>query len=393
MTPPNNSSGKQPGVNSSSSGSVNAGTGRGGRSRNPGKGNGSGRGSVSNKRRASFWDPIYDPQFRGTSAKFDWDTSNVTGIKYSECTADALKSAMENAGKVRWTLKGIKFENCDFRGDFNSLALSFNECQFENCDFGSANWVNVKFSGCKFSRASLSLATFDKCQFIDCSWFEIGFSGTETKLFETTISNPWKFIMSAYTNTDKNVLDQRGGGAAPAYQIMRLEETKVKVARVVLSNSEKSGDDKVYYEAVKTYLIQSLVSRRTRASYDIRTHPKMWERIRAIGTYSLSKIELGILRLSGLINAWGYSLARPALVGLLIILLFSGIYKITGISCNQKLAIMTSFDVSLLVGYTKHASEESTWAAQVIYGVNALAGLWWYAIFVPTVINRISRVR
>ncbi len=207
--------------------------------------------------------------------------------------------------------------------------------------------------------------------------------------------------MSAYTNTDKDVLEQRGN-TTPAYQTMRLEETKVKIARVILSNCEGNGDDSVYYDAVKTYLTQSLISRQTRALYEMRTSKALWRRLRSTGAFLLSAMELSILRLSGAINAWGFSLARPALVGLAIILLFAVIYRLTGItcdgdgivmSCTNKLAIMTSFDVSLLVGYTKHASEKTSWLAQLVYGCNALIGLWWYAVFVPTVINRISRVR
>lgn len=348
--------------------------------------------TVRRKRRESYWDPLFNPSFKGTNDRFDWNTKNVTGVQYSLCEAESLIDIMSSKLTSRWSMKNFKFSNCDFQGNFTTMDLSFTGCEFINTDLGYSNWKNIKFSRCKFIRTSLTLATFEQCQFIDCSWEEIGISGTETKLFDTTISNPWDFVLSAYTNTDKDVLKQHGN-TNPAHQIMRLEETKVKLSRAILSSSERNSDDLVYYEAVKTYLTQSLHSRRVRAAYDRDTTKSTATKLKSIWIIALLDTESTILKLSGSINAWGYSLARPALVGFALICIFALIYFLTGISSTAKLAAMTSFDVTLLVGYTKHASEQSTWPAQIVYGVNALLGLWWYAIFVPTVINRISRVR
>jgi len=174
---------------------------------------------------------------------------------------------------------------------------------------------------------------------------------------------------------------------------MRLEETKVKLARSVLSASERNADDVVYYEAVKTYLTQALKARKARATYDRDTTNST--RVRALSSWKsfLADGELIILNASGAINAWGFSLARAALVGVALIIAFMAIYFALGITDSGWLALMMSFDVTLLVGYTKHATEQSSWLAQFLYALNALLGLWWYAIFVPTVINRISRVR
>lgn len=356
---------------------------------------------VSKKRKSSYWDPLYSNNFRGIDSVFDWNTSNVTGIAYSACNAEVLLSFVADKKLTRWSVKGFSFKKCDFSGNFAAIDLSFSSCQFFECDLGSATWKGAKFSDCKFSCVSLSLATFEQCQFIDCTWSEIGMSGTETKFFDSIISNPWNFIMSAYTNTDADILRQLGS-TTPAHQKMRLEETKVKVARAILSNSERNGDDNVYYEAVRTYLTQSLVARRQRARFIFSSNEKLLKKFSSLWKFSQASLELYILRISGAINAWGYSLARPALVGLLMIALFAAIYKTTGVTCGMtdaveactwKLSFMTSFDVSLLIGYTKHAAEKTKWLPQVIYGINALFGLWWYAIFVPTVINRISRVR
>lgn len=316
----------------------------------------------------------------------------VTGVRNSLCSSDKLVEAMTQKSASRWSIRNFKFQSCDFQGNFTTVDLAFSECEFVDTDLGLSIWKNIKFSKCAFIRSSLTLATFEQCQFIDCTWREIGISGTETKLFETTISNPWDFINSAYTNTNKDVLKQRGD-TSPAHQLMRLEETKVKLARSVLSASERNADDVVYYEAVKTYLTQALKARKARAIYDKSTADSTKVRALSYWKLLLANGELIILNASGTINAWGFSLARAGLVGVALIIVFMAIYFAFGIANSVWLALMMSFDVTLLVGYTKHATEKSSWLAQSIYALNALLGLWWYAIFVPTVINRISRVR
>ncbi|WP_196482868.1 hypothetical protein [Burkholderia stagnalis] len=348
--------------------------------------------TVRKKRRSSFWDPLFDPNFKGTNNVFDWMTGTVTGVRNSLCSSDKLVETMAQKSASRWSIRNFKFQSCDFQGSFTTMDLSFNECEFVDADLGLSIWKNIKFSKCTFIRCSFTLATFEQCQFIECTWKDIGISGTETKLFETTISNPWDFINSAYTNTNKEVLKQRGD-TNPAHQLMRLEETKVKLARSVLSASERNADDVVYYEAVKTYLTQALKARKVRATYDRDTTDSTKVRLLSSWKSLLADGELIILNASGTINAWGFSLARSALVGVALIIAFMAIYYTLGIANSGWLALMMSFDVTLLVGYTKHATENSIWLAQFLYALNALLGLWWYAIFVPTVINRISRVR
>lgn len=348
--------------------------------------------AVRKKRRSSFWDPLFDPNFRGTTNLFDWTTEAVTGVRNSLCSSDKLVETMTQKSAPRWSIRNFKFQTCDFQGNFTSADLSFSECEFVDTDFGLSTWKNIKFSKCTFIRSSFTLATFEQCQFIDCIWRDIGISGTETKLFETTISNPWNFINSAYTNTNKDVLKQRGD-TNPAHQLMRLEETKVKLARSILSASERNADDVVYYEAVKTYLTQALKAKKARATYDRDTTDSAKVKLLSSWNSLLADGELIILNASGTINAWGFSLARAALVGIAVIIAFMAIYFAFGIADSGWLALMMSFDVTLLVGYTKHATKELNWLAQLLYAFNALLGLWWYAIFVPTVINRISRVR
>lgn len=356
---------------------------------------------IANTRRKNYWEPIYSTEYISPEGSFSWDTKIQDGVKDCTCTADALGAIMKAHNKEKWVLRGISFTRCDFSGSFSFEQIVFTGCKFEACDFGNSNWNNAKFSNCKFSRCSLTQTTFDKCQFNDCSWFEISFSGTETRIFNTFISNPGEFISAGYTNLNADQYP-KGQNVTVAYQKMRLEETKAKVARFILRNNEQNGDDASYYKAIESYLLQTVKSRRESKIYEIGLKNKWYH------TLPLAKIahalwydfEIFILRISGSINGWGSSIAKPFFVGLALMMLFALTYYLlepqntTAVLFYQIInALIKSFDITLLFGYTKHASNQSAICIQIIFGINALFGLWWYSILVPTVINRISRVR
>lgn len=340
------------------------------------------------KRTRNFWEPIFDPSFSGPISNFDWDTRASTGVKNSLCGSEELDKIMNSTSATRWAIKNFEFQSCDFIGYF-TRGLTFSGCKFNNCDFGSTTWKNVKFNNCLFEKCSLTLTTFEQCQFINCNWNEIGVSGTETKIYDSVISNPLAFIGAAYTNLDKEILRQQGN-TTPEFQKMRLEETKAKLSRTILLNNEQHGDDSMYYEGIKTYLTQSLRAKKERAKYEQTSKNK--PAINRIITL-LCEIENIVLRASGAVNGWGGSLARPALLGLFLVIFFAIIYYFEDKNLGAKLATIKSFDITLLIGYTKHATSSSEWIDQFLYAINALVGLWWYAVFVPTVINRVCRVR
>lgn len=91
--------------------------------------------------------------------------------------------------------------------------------------------------------------------------------------------------------------------------------------------------------------------------------------------------------------AGGASIGLPAFVGLALIIGFAALYRALEIQPSFSRALMASFDITTLVGYTKHSATSSPSTTQIFYALNMVLSLWWYAIFVPTVINRISRVR
>ncbi|CAN0622107.1 conserved membrane protein of unknown function [Burkholderia multivorans] len=341
---------------------------------------------VRGKRSKNFWEPIFNPTKPPPVGIHDWDASGKTGVTDLLCRSRELEVRMEHRGQTRWPVNSFSFTDCDFEGKF--VNVIFKNCTFIGCDFGSCAWENAKFSNCIFKKCSLTVCTFAQSQFIGCEWDKIGISGTETKFFDTSVSNPLEFISAGYTNTDPGVLAQNNKDAT--YQLMRLEETKTKVARLILSNNERSGDDGTYYKSIEAYLRQIIKSKLSNCKYSIKNRVKLWVNIPALLIFYAESF---FLRISGAVNNWGASVARPALVGIFIGFVFTFWYRYFGMTPSLKVAAMKSFDVTLLFGYTKHAQIGNCFFEQISYAANAFFGLWWYAIFVPTIINRISRVR
>lgn len=341
------------------------------------------------KRLRSYWEPIYDPNDGEGFPYCDWDFTHKTGANHSTCRAEELwKSRTSNRG---FKFQRNSFVQCDFAGDFTVRRVVFVNCVFERCDFGFSKWKGAKFTKCRFIQCSFSMATFEASEFRDCDWEKIYFSGNETNLAGTIITNPSQFIQAAWTNLDKDVLSSKQTN--PRHQKMRLEETKAVVSKAVFNNLSTSGDDDSYYEAIKIYLNQSSKAKISLAWYKITSHKSAATKVWCFILLLIYALELMILNVFGHINKWGSSIARPALLGMVLMLAFSVIYYAAGVRNSFWSSLMASVDITLLIGYTKHAARGVPQLHQALFTINMLIGLVWYAVFVPTVINRVSRVR
>jgi hypothetical protein len=159
----------------------------------------------------------------------------------------------------------------------------------------------------------------------------------------------------------------------------------------VLLNLQALSDDRAYYAGVKTYARQTLIARISEATY---TGSKESSRIRKVSRQILAgalRLELHFLSASGLVNEWGRSIGRALLVGAAIVLGFFILYVIADAHVTGS-NFLAAIEITLLFGYTKYALLNSPLWLQVTECLNALLGLWWYAVLVPTVVNRISRV-
>lgn len=337
-----------------------------------------------NKRQNAYWDSIYkkgNPQ-----QEHDWDFRNNVGPQDLLFMPRPLLQAVQGRSSKRYSVKEINFNSCDFFGDFSSIEIVFTKCRFSFVDFGGSVFKSAKFSECVFDACSLTLTEFHGCQFYGCTWNKITISGTETKFTETLITNPDKFIKAAYTNTDKGVLDRFGKSVS--YQLMRLGNTKTKIARSIFVNSDSYGDEDAYYVGLKTYINTSTLSKVRECFYNARHGKNIISNAAKLIAHFL---EYTIVNISASINSWGRSIVRPSFIGLAVMTGF-GVYYGCGLEQPNILkGLMQGFDITFLVGYTKHASTESPIERQAVYALNAFIGLWWYAILVPTVINRLSR--
>lgn len=341
-----------------------------------------------NKRSTNYWDILYKPGDKPITEVYSWNIENSNGPRNSICpSASRLK------------VEGATFSNCDFEGVFAKLV--FTDCNFIGCDF-AAQWKYVKFNGCSFTDCSFTMTTFRNCKFSGSSWRNISVSGSETRFEYTVITNPIDFIGSTYTNLNDEIL--KNNNKSSSYQKYRHEHTKAKLSRRLFVNSQAASDESIYYQCVRLYLTQAIESKRFAVKHQLDNGGVGFLK----GLYLRSKlavfsVERKIINASGWVNGWGGSLVRPAFLGVMIVLLFSVIYNLElnwsavvgggGFFEHYWQALVMAVDVTFLFGYTKHLQVSTELPVQFTGIINALLGLWWYAIFVPTVINRICRVK
>lgn len=341
------------------------------------------------KRRKSYWEPVFSPgSFTEPFPLFDWNTKNVIALKDSLCRSNEL--AIKATNLQRYTIRSTTFQTCDFDGTFNFTKLTFDKCIFTNCDFMDSKWENTKFTNCTFEISSLSTVAFINCQFIECNWKNIGISSNEMYFENCQLSNPNKFISAAYTNLDKNILQQKN--TTPEHQKFRLEGTKAKVARLLLINLEEQGDDDSFYDAVKTHTIQTIISKIEKQKYNAFFNPTTPSIVKSHTLRAGYFLELITLKISGNINGWGGNIGRSLIFGIAVIIVFWWFYFSTGIAPEFHQAGLAALEITLLIGYTKYTTLSTSLFTQSIFALNMILGLWWYGIFVPTVVNRINRL-
>ncbi len=342
------------------------------------------------RRTASFWEPIFDSEEENPFPPHAWNFEHTGAPTHVTFTGSDLSSAMEAGGRPYFS--EIRFVKCDFSGifDLSPREIVFRHCYFVGCDFGLSTWKRAKFSNCSFDLSSLSQTQWIECDFRACTWNKIGMSGNETVFTSTTITNPGTFIRSAYTNLEQVVLAHRGIRAD--YQKMRLESTKATVARALSRMYVDYGDERAFYDALRTSSNQSTRAHIFETFYRLKTGD-LGERCKAAPILAFDLVDWAILNVAGAVNAWGMSIARPALIGLAIIFVFSSLYAVSDSSLRWPMAFIKAVEVTLLIGYTNHSGPSVSFGIHCLVLVNMLAGLLWYVVFIPTLVNRISRVR
>ncbi len=337
-------------------------------------------GGKRTRRTRSYWEPIYNPQ---DYQDFPHGELNVnhTGCKHSTIDFESLLQQRKISAET--------FDTCDFAGLFTGIVLT--DCSFVLCDFGLSTWKYGKFSRCSFAKCSFTQASFINCDFRDCKWIEISMAGNETNLQMTTISNPCEFIEAAYTNLNESTL--KAVNAPIFYQKVRLQRTKANVARKLLNALATKGEESWYYEAIKIYTLTQFRACQLECALHFVNSKNLADRlywaVATAGYFSERKI-VGFL---GFFNRWGASLFWPCFMGLFISVIFATIYRGSGISHTWPDALLSSAEITLVAGYTKHAMTCQKLFVQLVYFANMILGVFWLATVVPTLITRISRVR
>lgn len=342
------------------------------------------------RRTASYWEPIFAPDLQSAFPLHDWNFAHTAAPRHVTLRDEELKARISSGTPPRFDK--IRFVECDFLGLFDIFPreIVFNQCEFEKCDFGLSTWRRAKFSKCKFIRTSFSQTNFRECDFRSCDWKEIGLSGNATDISGTIITNPSSFVGAAFTNTDDEILKTHKTSAA--YQSMRLESTKATVARGLARMLQNIGDEAAYYDAVRASSNQSSMARLHEAYFDL-THAGFLRRVASIFRLLGYSLELIVLNAAGVVNAWGRSISRPFLIGAAIIAVYALAYFNVDKPPSWSAAVIKSTEVTLLVGYTNHSQATLALGPHLLVLSNMLIGLLWYVVFIPTLVNRISRIR
>ncbi|ATM93976.1 Uncharacterised protein [Yersinia frederiksenii] len=333
---------------------------------------------------SNYWDVIYDPLIELS----DFVCMSFDDLKHNTGPCLGLFDLATVVDNIK-IVKDTNFKECDFYGELNVTKLNFKKCTFKKVSFGYSFFKNTKFQNCIFEKCSLAMAKFENCQFNDCEFTDTSFSGNET-IFENTQINSEVLIKSGYTNLDESVLKEKGTTAE--YQTSRFETTKAKMARMVLNSLSSTADDDLYYNSVKIYLISRTRARIYKYKYNAGNEDGLFKKIYSRFKMVATKFELLILCVSGFVNNWGNGLFRALMVGLLLILAFC-IYYYSYFGTTVLGSLIKSIDITFLAGYTKHVTKETATSQQCVMLLNMCLGLWWYAIIIPTLINRICSTR
>lgn len=340
------------------------------------------------RRKNSYWEPIFDESIEGPFCEGTWDFANQTGPKRL-----VFRPAESQTKTV--IVETVKFDEVDFEGEF-SYRIIFKNCTFEKCDFASSTFERAKFTGCSFIQSTFSLCYMNDCELRDCTFDRIGFSGNETILEKTLITNPSSFISGGKPN-----LDYLPAGKTAFEQTLRFEVTRSTLARSLMFTLANEGSEANYYDGVKT---STLLDCRAKMATNLLDLRKAWVKPRislparfwrsftnTLGLFG-ALLDFVVLWIFGLVNSWGSSVARPVFIGLCLILAFAYYYSYAE-GMSMKLSSEKAAEILLLFGYTKHSVLNVSDNNQVVQFSNAVVGVLWYVVTIPTIVNKLTRVR
>lgn len=311
--------------------------------------------------------------------------------------------------------------------------ITIKDCKFYKCYFSFSVFNDVNFINCRFESCSFAQSKFFRCIFdSSCTFFGMSISGGKTKFIRTEIDaiklfnkihKPFESKVDYYKDKDINK------------ENYLLARSVVKLSRNILESNQACSNDDLYYSSLKNLYLGKLKERKLynlKKISDIKdnvkrkkiecNHREDKERLYSfknkckIILLNLKKpafvLEEKIIKTFGFMNSWGGSLQRLFLIGFSILIAYCFIYmymdngSVYYVSDNSGAtlihtkdwyyfisSLIKSFDVTFLAGYTKHISNSDGLLKQCVLLSNMLVGLFWYAVAIPSLINKISVTR
>jgi hypothetical protein len=331
--------------------------------------------------RGNYWEVTYKESispFESWRLVKASDLATETGKANVEVTADLGTRAVN--------LKNKMFEICDFN-HFNLDDSSFVGCSFVDCRFIKSDFHKVKFSKCRFEKCHFLNVTFQGCLFLDSTFSKISASAEQLHFVRSSIS-AGEFVDALVTN-----LDALPEGIEPEYQTHRLLSTKAKIAGAILLSLRDEPDPEKLSDANRCFEIA--LQRRQIAEARWTETEKVGQLVKRRRLYRSTAVPLrmtalGIMRMAGFFTDWGRSPIKSVwfLVG--AVLVFSGVYSLL---FDQEFlaALLRALDCTFVFGYTKYQLGVKPKAIDYVMFANAFFGLWWYALLVPALSNRLFR--
>ncbi|MDD9245462.1 pentapeptide repeat-containing protein [Enterobacter soli] len=393
--------------------------------------------SARKHRKENFWDVCYNIS---TPALTNSVISDYFGTRSTLHTVDEKNISIEKediksnkaAPDKNLLVEKVNFERCDFSGNNGGKKITFQDCIFHECYFSFSEFNDTTFKNCNFESCSFSQSKFFRCVFDPrCDFYRISLSGG-TISFENTEINATKFFKYVY----EPYIEQREVYASKNkkehVEKYLLSKSIVKLSRKILASNQSCANDELYYDSVKNLYLQKLNEKQKYNSHSYmesieninnkkkhsksrknKEHKYIIKEKSKVAIFFLKNLALPferiITQVFGFVNGWGGSLQRMFFIGLCILFAYSIIYCVMDSGyvtyrlsngVTEKIhvegyyyimsSIIKSFDITFLAGYTKHISNADGLSKQFTLLSNMLMGLFWYAVAIPSLINKIS---
>jgi hypothetical protein len=236
------------------------------------------------------------------------------------------------------------FKNCYFQSRFGFT--SFYNCTFLNCTFHFAKWRGCTFEKCRFE----GIDFIEYCKFVNCS-----FSLTEFKRYFTHFGLFEDCKFSATVELDNPAPSPIAkNGPRILFDNKGLGEVYLSIQEAYKSGAAHDREQEYYYR-----------SRKARTRYNSR----------GVLDFAYKKFLIELL------TGYGVKPFRTLLSGIIIVLIFTGVFYIDSFDANR--SFITSMSAFLTMGDVSSLQ----WPFNVLYLAEGFVGLFILGLYLTTLAN------